>query len=114
MLINDSKKAKIKNFVIAELSLLEIGVFLDEYTIFFDDIPIAGIDLDIFFQNFFDRYNIDYKTFNPNKYYMSEYDLGNIFLTIFRAVFNRKKLIKLTFTIDHLYAVIEKGEWFDP
>jgi len=89
-------------------------VLLDERSLLIDDLQIDGLDAEILFENLARDFDFTLEKFDYHRYAATEYELGNIFLTIYRAIFDRKKLIKQTFTVDHLVEVIKKGAWFDP
>lgn len=108
------RKQEVVNFVRRELPLEELGIPMNSETVFFEDIPLNGLDLDIFFMKFFEEFNIDNAGFSPSNFYLSEYELGNFPLMIFRLLFNRSKLKKKTFKINHLVQVVNQGEWNDP
>ncbi|UTW62183.1 DUF1493 family protein [bacterium SCSIO 12741] len=74
---------------------------VDSETIFFDDLGLAGIDLETFILKFMEKYEIDPADFN-----LQDYVPGGVNL------FKRTKIKSLN--LDHLYAVVEKGVWFDP
>jgi len=89
-------------------------VLLNEKSVLIDDLQIDGLDALLLFDNLARDFDFTLENFDFHRYAMTEYELGNIFLTIYRVIFNRKKLIKQTFTVDHLLEVIRKGTWFDP
>ncbi len=71
---------------------------------------IIGNDVDEILIVFFIEFEIDYKTFEFEKYFEEERDLSDLFKMLF---FREKKKYPLL-TIKHLIKVAEKGEWFDP
>ena len=90
------------------------GGKVDEKTVLFDDLHINGLDVYSFMEQIAEKYQVDMTELDLNKYCMTEYELGNIFLTFYKVLFNRKALQKKSFPITHLYEVIEKGKWFNP
>lgn len=90
------------------------GIDASDNTIIFDDLGIDGLDARTFMEDFSTQYNINLESFSLSQYCFSEYEVGNIFLTLYRVLFNRKKMIKKHFYVSHLYKVIELGKWVEP
>lgn len=90
------------------------GNIVTEESVVFDDLQIDGLDSYTFMEDFATDFNVDMTQYNPEDYSFSEYEVGNIFLTIYRAIFNRAKLKRKSFKGAHLIAVAERGYWFDP
>ena len=92
----------------------KIGINMTDDTLIFEDLGIDGLDAETLMVEFSKHFNVDMSSFDPRVYYFSEYELGNIFLSFYRAVFVRKRLKKKFFNLAHLYEVVKKGKWFDP
>ena len=105
----ETEKSSVNQFISSR-----VGIPINSETIFFDDLGISGLDADTLMTDLSSQYGFDSSTFDSHKYYSSEYELGNIFSTLYKAVFNRRALQKMTFTTEHVYQVIERGVWFDP
>lgn len=90
------------------------GIELTEESLVFEDLGLDGLDAETFMLEFAAHFNVDLTTFRPDRYFSSEYELANIFLTMYRAIFNRRKLKKEAFHLSHLIKVIEMGKWVDP
>lgn len=82
-------------------------------TLIFDELQIDGLDAFTFMDDFFDEFEVDVTGYEHERYAMSEADLTNIFKTLWRAVFNRRALVKTSFPVRHLVAVARQGQWFD-
>lgn len=70
---------------------------------------IYGNDVDEILIGFFIEFDIDYKTFEFEKYFEEERDLRYLLDKLF---FRQRKSYR-PLTIEHLIKVAEKGEWFD-
>jgi hypothetical protein len=90
------------------------GIDANDNTIIFEDLGIDGLDARLFMEEFSEQYDINLENFILSQYCFSEYEVGNIFLTLYRALFDRKKIIKKHFYVSHLYKVIELGKWVEP
>ncbi|SHH77876.1 Protein of unknown function [Chryseolinea serpens] len=90
------------------------SVEVNEDSIVFDDLSINGLDTYSFMEQFAEEFKVDLSDLDLSKNVLSEYELGNIFLTFYRALFRRKALKRRSFKVLHLYHVIEKRHWFDP
>lgn len=102
-----------KNEFYKDVSSL-VGVEIVDSTVVFDDLGIEGLDAIEFMKHIARKYGVDMTTYDPELYHTSEADLANIFLTIYRLIFARKKLNKISFPAKHLFEVVQKGKWFDP
>lgn len=90
------------------------GVDAKGDTEIFSDLAIDGLDAETFMNDLSQEFNIDLSDFNFNKYCFTEYEVGNFFLTLYRAIFQREKLIKNSFKVSHLIEVIRLGKWIEP
>ena len=82
-------------------------------TLVFDELQIDGLDAFTFMDDFFGEFDIDVFGYEHERYAMSEADLTNIFKTLWRAIFNRRALVKTSFPVHHLVAVAKQGQWSD-
>ncbi|NVO32353.1 MULTISPECIES: DUF1493 family protein [Hymenobacter] len=82
-------------------------------TLIFDELQIDGLDAYTFMEDFMNEFDVDMSGYDPERYAMSEADLANIFKTLWRAVFNRRALVKFSFPVRHLLAVAQQGQWCD-
>jgi len=92
----------------------KVGVKVNRDSLIFEDLGIDGLDAETFFDEFSHRFDVDMSGFNPSEFFSSEYELSNIFLTIYRALFRRKSLEKKAFKVSHLIKVIEQKRWTNP
>jgi Protein of unknown function (DUF1493) len=106
--MNDSQKKQAYQFIESK-----IGLKINENTIFFDDLGITGDDAKSLMEDIGEHFNIDLRSYDPNKYHEYENNIFNIFRTIQIAIFSSQKFKINSFKITHLFKVIEKGEWFD-
>ncbi len=87
------------------------GVEVTNDSVLFDDLGMDGIDAKTFFEEFSEVFDMDTSGFNHSDYHFSEYELCNIFLTIYRSIFKRNKLRKKTFTVQQLIKAAEQKQW---
>ena len=78
---------------------------VSENTVLLKDVGLSGLDLDGFFTEFSDRYDVDMSSF-----VLTDYDPSSQSLL---AVWFKGKRTK-QFKVDHLLKVIERRTWFDP
>ena len=91
-----------------------VGVEISDWTVFFEDLGIDGLDALTLMQHVSDKYNIDLSEYDSEMYHASEADIANVFKAIYLLIFNRKKLIKARFTASHLYEVVKQKRWVPP
>ena len=107
-----------RDYAVSEMLLRFIksktGVDVNSDSVIFDDLGIDGLDAETFMKDFSDEFNVDLSDFTISKYCFTEYEVGNFFLTFYRAVFQRKKMKKDSFTVSHLMEVIKIGKWIEP
>ncbi|MCB0397262.1 MAG: DUF1493 family protein [Flavobacteriales bacterium] len=101
----------LKNKIITFLKQ-RCGDRINEASVFFEGSGVNGHDAYLLMSELEKEFNIDMATFKPHKYFSDEADLLNPIKRIFN--YYVKKSEHLTFDIDHLVDVIEKGQWFDP
>ena len=99
---------------VIEFIKTRIGVDTSNESMIFEDLGIDGLDAESFMIEFSNHFNVDMTEFKPELYYFSEYELGNIFLSMYRSIFNRRALKKRAFSLTHLAEVAERKKWFDP
>lgn len=92
----------------------KLGMEIRPDSILPDDLHIDGFDAQTLILDLGKEFNFSLSGFEFKNYFLSERELGNIFLTLFHTMFRRKKSKKLTFTIQHIVDVINNGAWFDP
>jgi hypothetical protein len=78
---------------------------ITEQTVFLDDLGLAGMDIDTFFIEFIQEFNIDGSLLNLSEYTLEGCSLLDIWL-------KGKKAKK--FKLDHLEKVILLRKWYDP
>lgn len=104
--MGESSKERLCEFVFSQT-----GVYPTQSTTFFDDLGITGLDAELLMDEFATRYSIDMSTYKPASYHTDENDLFNTFKAIQKALNGHQYK---SFNLDHLLAVIDKKEWFDP
>ena len=82
-----------------------LGQKIDNSTIFFTELGMVEEEIEIFFWDFIDHFEIDPLGFNYQNYSIK---IKNVL-----SLWNKKKKI-MEFTSSHLLKVIEKGKWYDP
>ncbi len=100
----------------------ETSVKVDDRTVLFEDLHLAGLDADLFLLRFWEEFNLDpnYPEFDHYKRFFDP--VLCIFYVWYIKLFNRKRydrykriLINIPrFNIDHLVEVVKKGYWIDP
>jgi len=83
-------------------------------SMFFSDVNLDGFDAYTFMSEFAEKFDVEMSAFIPDEYFTSEENIANIPKTIWRGIFNRKKLPHKEFDLNHLCQVVRKKEWFDP
>lgn len=91
-----------------------VGVTIDDNTILFDDLGIDGIDALEFMMHIGSKYKVDMTLYKPELYHNSEAEVANVFLSFYRIIFNRKRIVKKSFTAEHLFTVVQQKKWRDP
>lgn len=92
----------------------KVRIKVNTESLVFEDLGIDGLDADRFVEEFSHQFDVDMSGFNPDEFYSSEYELNNIFLTVYKALFRRKLLKKRIFRVSHLLNVIKEKKWTDP
>lgn len=79
-----------------------------------DGTGYAGIDLDVFFEMFAEKFGVDMTEFDWNDYYACDADVLNFPKAFYLSIFKPHELQKKHFNFQHLLAVAECRRWFDP
>jgi hypothetical protein len=85
---------------------------IDSNTVLFKDLKLIGDDADAFMSEFSDVFNVNYDKMVFGDYFVEESSIP--FLYLYRKYFNKVKLKRKEFKLDHLVEVVKKGEWFEP
>ena len=88
----------------------QIGLEINDDTVFFEEIGISGIDATMFIKFLVEKYDVDFSDFKHSDYYVE--DGINIFSLIINHWLGRRKFPSKTFTGLHLYNVVNAGYWF--
>lgn len=88
-----------------------IGIEVDETTVFFKDLDLIGHDAYEFIRLFSEEFNIDMTTFNFNEYFVDEYNIPFVYWV--DRFFKKEKLKRKEFNIKHLAKVIINKKWMD-
>ncbi len=91
----------------------KLGLEITKNSILPDDLHIDGLDAETLMLDLAKDFNFSLSGFEFKDYFLTERELGNIFF-IFHFIIGKRKFRKLTFTVQHLVDVINKGVWFDP
>ena len=97
---------------VSDYLFIKLGIEVTKESILPDDLHIDGVDAETLMLDLSKDFNFSLSKFEFQDYFLTERELGNTFL-IFHYIL-RKKIKKLTFTVQHLVDVINAGEWFDP
>ena len=74
---------------------------------------LGGIEADMFFEAFSEKFSIDMRTFDYQKYYADDADMLNWPKIIWKRLLGKLPQ-RQNLTIEHLAEVVRKGKWIDP
>jgi hypothetical protein len=77
----------------------------------YQDLRIMGDDADELFISIMERFGTSFAGINLSAYFPGEYAAGYLYLASLFGMPDRKRR---SLTVQHLLAVINRGEWFDP
>lgn len=80
----------------------------------FQSLGIAGLELDDFFIDYMNTFNIDMAKYNPQEFFFQTDHPIHLIRNLFLRIFYPEKVRKKKLTLGHLVRVAEKGKWFDP
>lgn len=92
----------------------KVSIDINDDTLIFDDLGIDGLDALEFMEYIASKYNVDMTLYKPELYHNSEAGIANIFLSFYRIIFNRKKIVKRSFTAAHLFNIVQQKKWIEP
>ncbi|MCK9208631.1 MAG: DUF1493 family protein [Salinivirgaceae bacterium] len=89
----------------------EIGIKVNEDTVFFKGLKLIGNDADIFMLKLSETFKIDMTGFKFEDYFIDEYNIP--FLYLYDRLFRKEKIKRKEFDIKYLVKIIEEKRWID-
>jgi hypothetical protein len=87
------------------------GLRVNENTVFFKDLKLIGDDADEFMLKFKEAFDLDMTGFKFEDYFVDEINVP--FLYFYYKYFDKRKIKRKEFGIEHLQKIIKNKKWID-